>query len=194
MAVKPFGGAYLVDAEDEATQFVTLGDSSCSCGGSDGDDRCKHVRRVAIEINLGRVPPPSGHSIPCQGCGDRVDVSVADDPPHLCPDCDVEPGDLVFDREGDADTPLLVVSAPGLPADEVAVPGADVTVAAYPGNGDYRSSAPVVEAVFPQAVSTDRPPRRYLFPVPRLTKPESVEEDASPRREALRPGWTGTPA
>lgn len=194
MSVKPFGGAYLVDCDDEPTRFVRLGDSNCSCGGTDGDDRCKHVRRVAIEINIGRVPPPSGRSIPCQGCGTAVDVSVADDLPHLCPECNVEPGDLVVDREGDANTPLLVVSGPGLPADEVTVPEADVSVAEYSGNDDYRSSAPVVEAVFPQSVSTDRPPRRYLFPVPRLTKPDRLEDAETPRREALTGGWTGNPA
>lgn len=194
MAVKPFGGAYLVDAEDEGTQFVRLGDGACSCGGGDGDDRCKHLRRVAIEINLGRVPPPSGRSISCQGCASAVDVSVADDPPHLCPDCAVAPGDLVVDREGDASTPLLVVSGPGLPAEDVTVPGTDVTVAAYDCNDEYRARAPVVEAVFPQSVSTDRPPRRYLFPVPRLAKPDSLDEEETPRREALTAGWTGNPS
>ena len=194
MAVKPFGGGYLVDCESEPTRFVRLGDSNCSCGRNDGDDRCKHVRRVAIEINLGRVPPPSDGSIPCQGCGTHVDVSVADDPPHLCRDCHLRPGDVVIDREGDENTPLLVVSRPGLPADEVTIPEMDSTVASYPGNGDYRPGAPVVEAVFPRSVSTDRRPKRYLFPVPRLTKPDSQRGGEPPRREALTGGWTNSPA
>ena len=193
MAVKPFGGAYIVDCEDDGTHFVTLGEANCSCGGSEGERRCKHVRRVAIEINLGRVPPPSERSVACQGCGSEVSVSVADDPPHLCPACDAEPGDLVVDREGDPNTPLLVVSPPGHPANEVGIPGAGVTVADYPGNGNYPDGAPVVEAVFPQSVSTDRPPRRYLFPVPRLAKPPAVADGDEPRREALTGGWTGRP-
>lgn len=194
MAVKPFGGAYIVDCDSEETHFVTLGESNCSCGGSDGDERCEHLRRVAIEINLGRIPPPSGRSIACPGCGESVSVSVADDPPHLCADCHFGPGDLVVDREGDPNTPLLVVSSPGLPADEVRVPETDVTVADYSGNEQYRGSAPVVEAVFPQSVSTDRPPQRYLFPVSRLTKPDSLREPDEPSREALTGGWTGNPA
>ncbi len=193
MAVKPFGDAYIVDCGSDESHFVRLGDSDCSCGGNDADERCAHVRRVAIEINLGRVPPPSGQSIQCRGCGETVPVSVADDPPHLCSACHVRPGDLVVDREGDGNTPLLVVSRPGLPADQVPVPDAEGTVADYPGNGSYRASAPVVEAVFPRSVTTDRPPRRYLFPVPRLSKPESLAEAEKPRREALTGGWTGTP-
>lgn len=190
MAVKPFGDAYVVDCESDGTQFVRLTDGECSCDERDGTDRCKHLRRVAIEINLGRVPPPSERTVACRGCDAEVGVSVADDQPHLCADCRLAPGDLVVDREGDPNTPLLVVSGPGQPADEVPVPGGDCTVASYPGNDRYPADAPVVEAVFPGAVSVERPPRRYLFPVSRLVTPANVTESQGPRREALRPGWT----
>lgn len=131
-----------------------------------------HVRRVAIEINLGRVPPPAESAVECAGCDRRVPVSAADDPPYLCPDCHLEPGDLVIDVEGDERTPLLVVSDPGLLADAVSVPDDGRTVCEYPGNGDHPPDAPVVEAVYPRAVSVDRAPRRYLFPVVRLGKPD----------------------
>jgi hypothetical protein len=169
MTVRPFGDAYLVDCDD-ATHFVSLAPSTCSCR-DDGDDRCEHVRRVAIEINLGRVPPPSERTVDCRGCGRAVGVSAADSPPVLCSECHLEPGDLVVDVEGDGETPLLVVSSPGRPADLVTLPDDDRTVAEYPDNEAYPPDVPVVEAIYPRAVSTDRDPRRYLFPIARLRRP-----------------------
>ncbi|MDG5776606.1 SWIM zinc finger family protein [Haloarculaceae archaeon H-GB2-1] len=170
MSVRPFGDSYLVDAED-GTHFVSLGESNCSCDAA--NDPCKHIRRVAIEINIGRLPPPDGRTVECPGCGDDVPISAAQESPTLCRDCDLQPGDLVVDAEGSPETPLIVVSSPGPPAELVPVSDAECTVADYPGNGDYDSEVPVVEVIYPQAVSTDRPPRRYLFPVTRLAKPTS---------------------
>lgn len=175
MSVRPFGDSYLVSCPD-GTEFVSLGETNCSCEAT--ADVCKHVRRVAIEINRGRVPPPEEDTVPCRACDAEVPVSVAEEPPFLCRDCDLEPGDIVIDTEGCPDTPLLVVSSPGRAAEMVALPGDDRTVAEYPGNGDHPRDAPVVEAIYPQAVSTDRSPRRYLFPVTRLTRPE----DRDPQR------------
>ncbi|WP_436928011.1 SWIM zinc finger family protein [Halosimplex amylolyticum] len=171
MTVRPFGDGYLVDCEG-GTHYVSLAPSDCSCPGSADDARCEHVRRVAIEINLGRVPPPAERTIPCRGCDRRVAVSAADSPPALCAECHLEPGDVVVDAEADEETPLLVVSEPGRPADVVALPDDDRTVASYPGNDGYPADEPVVEAVYPQAVSTRRDPQRYLFPLARLRRPE----------------------
>lgn len=151
------------------------GDDLTDGGDSDDGDRCVHVRRVAIEINLGRVPPPSEHTVECGGCDRAVAVSAADAPPYLCPECRLEPGDVVVDTDGDAETPLLVVSEPGRPADLVTVPDEERTVAEYPGNDRHATDAPVVEAVYAHAVSTDRQPRRYLFPLTRLGKPGASE-------------------
>lgn len=171
MTVRPFGAGYLVDCET-GTHYVSLAPSDCSCGGAPADDRCQHVRRVAIEINLGRVPPPSERTVACRGCGRQVAVSAGDSPPALCSDCHLEPGDVVVDVDGDGE-PLLVVSEPGRPADLVALSDGDRTVADYPGNDHYPPDAPVVEAVYPRAVSTDRDPRRYLFPLSRLRRPNA---------------------
>ncbi|MFC7142998.1 SWIM zinc finger family protein [Halosimplex aquaticum] len=171
MTVRPFGDGYLVDCEG-GTEYVSLAPSDCSCPESADDARCEHVRRVAIEINLGRVPPPAERTVPCRGCDRQVAVSAADSPPALCAECHLEPGDVVVDAEADEETPLLVVSEPGRPADVVALPDDDRTVASYPGNDGYPPDEPVVEAVYPQAVSTRRDPQRYLFPLARLRRPE----------------------
>jgi hypothetical protein len=170
MTVRPFGDGYLVDCEG-GSQYVSLAPSDCSCADSDEDARCEHVRRVAIEINLGRVPPPSERTVPCAGCGRQVAVSAADSPPPLCTACHLEPGDLVVDGAGDGERPLLVVSEPGRPADVVALPD-DGTVADYPGNDEYAADDPVVEVVYPRSIRPDRPPRRYSFPLSRLSTPE----------------------
>ena len=191
MTVRPFGDAYLVEC-DEGTYHVSLAPSTCSCGGSTAENRCEHVRRVAIEINLGRVPPPSERTVPCAGCRRQVAVSAADSPPPLCAECRLEPGDLVVDETGDAETPLLVVSEPGRPADLVALPDDGRTVADYPGNGGYAADEPVVEVVYPRAVSTDEPPRRYLFPLGRLTRPGRAP--GPPEREGAVPSAGETAA
>lgn len=180
MTVRPFGEGYLVDC-DGGTHYVGLAPSNCSCGESPAEDRCEHVRRVAIEINLGRVPPPSERTVPCAGCDRRVAVSAADSTPALCAECRLEPGDVVVDEAGDGETPLLVVSAPGRPADVVALTGDDRTVADYPGNDGYPADEPVVEVVYPRTVSTDRSPRRYRFPLARLERPD--RDDRPPERD-----------
>lgn len=185
MTVRPFGDAYLVDCEDD-THYVRLAPSRCSCDGP-ADDYCEHVRRVAIEINLGRVPPPTERTVECARCGRAVAVSAADEPPALCAECHLEPGDVVVDAEGDGETPLLVVSEPGRPAAFVPVPDDDRTVAEYPTNDRYPPDAPVVEVVYPQAVTTDREPRRYLFPLTRLRTPD--RDRRPPERDS--PATTG---
>ena len=180
MTVRPFGDGYLIDCES-GSQYVSLAPTDCSCDAATDENRCEHVRRVAIEINLGRVPPPAERTVPCRGCDRQVAVSAANSPPALCGECHLKPGDVVVDNEGDGETPLLVVSEPGLPADVVSLPDDGRTVAEYPGNDGYPPGEPVVEAVYPQAVSTGREPRRYLFPLARLSRPER-ERQTPPER------------
>jgi len=173
MTVRPFGDGYLVDCAD-STHYVSLGPGGCSCENTT-ENHCEHVRRVAIEINLGRVPPPSERTVECRGCGRSVGVSAADSPPALCGECHLEPGDVVVDAEGDGETALLVVSEPGPPAEFVTVPDDGRTVADYASNDGYPDDAPVVEVVYPGDVSTDREPRRYLFPLARLRQPDGPD-------------------
>jgi hypothetical protein len=175
MTVSPFGDAYLVDCQEE-TRYVTLGPGECSCGQAAPEDPCEHVRRIAIEINLGRVPAPGERTADCSGCGRPVAVTAADSPPPLCPECHLAPGDVVVDIEGETETPLLVVSEPGRPADMVTVHGEEQTVAEHPTNDGFPPDSPVVEAIYPQAVSTDREPRRYLFPLARLRTPTALDD------------------
>ena len=48
--------------------------------------RCKHLRRVAIEINEGRVPPPGKEAVECARCQSVifVDEKTAAAGPHFC--------------------------------------------------------------------------------------------------------------
>lgn len=59
MAVAPLEDSYLVETESGGSYVVDPVDGTCTCP----DQRirqevCKHLRRVAIEITAGRVPPP----------------------------------------------------------------------------------------------------------------------------------------
>lgn len=172
MAVRPLGdGRYAVDSASGRTYVVDLDGGRCSCPDSEiRGELCKHARRVAIEINQGRVPSPD-EPLRCRGC-DREVSDVADDSPRLCDDCLLEPGDLVFDRERDRDTPLLVVSITDRRADDVEIPGTGRTVAEYRENRTYPPSDPVVEVVYPRSIRADRSPRRYSFPLSRLAEPD----------------------
>ena len=171
MAVRPLAdGRYAVDSESGATYVVDLGRGHCSCPDSEiRGELCKHARRVAIEINQGRLPAPR-RTATCAACGRETAVAT-DDEPVLCSDCRVEPGDLVYDRERGPDVPMLVVAVTDRRADEVPIPEADTTVARYGDNRRYPASDPVVEVVYPRSVRPERPPRRYSFPISRLARP-----------------------
>lgn len=180
MAVRPLGdGRYAVDSASGATYVVNLRTGDCSCPDSEiRGALCKHARRVAIEINQGRVPGPD-QPIRCRACGREMALNVPDKAPRLCEDCRLAPGDLVFDRERDRDTPLLVISVTDRRADEVEIPDVERTVWEYGDNRKYSPSDPVVEVVYPHSVRTDRQPRRYSFPISRLVKLEDREEQST---------------
>lgn len=170
MAVHPLGrGRYAVDSQSGATYVVTLPASDCSCPDHEiRGERCKHLRRVAIEINEGRVPPPGKERGTCAAC-DREGF-VPEGGPALCGDCFLERGDVARDREtGDL---VVVVRATDRRADEVTVGDTDTTVAAYETNRDYPDDDPVVEVVYPfsepRADLADL--KRYSFPLSRLER------------------------
>jgi len=148
MAVRPLeDAAYAVESESGATYVVDLADRSCSCPDHRiRGETCKHLRRVAIEISTRRVPPPGRRWATCAACGVETTVPRDAEPPHLCPACHLEPGDVVFDRE--TDDRLVVQAVTDRRADEVTVDAADTTVADYPTNDGYPTDDLVVEASY----------------------------------------------
>jgi hypothetical protein len=179
MAVIPLGnGEYdVVTGDDRRTVYtVSLPARECTCPDSRlRDARCKHLRRVAIEITEGRVPAPGQRTAVCDGCGERL-FAAADAPdPVYCRGCTLRPGETVLDRA--TDDLLVVVRTTDRRANAVSIPGTEYTVATYPGNDGYDPDDRVVEVVYPLPSDADpddvaeRPPRRYSFPRGRLRRP-----------------------
>lgn len=176
MAVRPLGESrYAVDAESGATYVVDLTGPSCTCPDNQiRGQRCKHLRRVAIEITSHRVPPPGKTWAVCDAC--RTETFAAEDAPgpHLCPACHLDPGDVVIDREtGDR---LVVRTVTDDRADEVSIDAAETTVADYSTNEGYPSDDLVVEVSYLSDLASDRNrERRYSFPLSRLEPADDAE-------------------
>jgi len=164
MAVHPLGETYAVESESGARYIVDPREGTCSCPDARmRDETCKHLRRVAIEITAGQVPPPGEHPA-CRSCG--AETTPNEEPPVLCATCALEPGDIVLDREtGDR---LVVVRVTPRRADEVEIAATNTTVAGHPSNEGYPDDDPVVEAVYVADVTRRDDPRRYAFPLARL--------------------------
>ncbi|MFC7232034.1 SWIM zinc finger family protein [Saliphagus sp. GCM10025308] len=178
MSVLPLGdGLYEVEAGSGATYLADLEAGRCTCPDHVfRDARCKHVRRIAIEITEGRTPPPGQLAVPCFDCGDPTFVDEDGpeaDGPAYCDEHAVYPGDRVRDREtGDR---LTVVDVSDLRADAVHISAADTSVADYVTNRRYDPDVPVVGAVYPHATVARNGPvpeslRVYVFPRTRLEK------------------------
>ncbi|WP_332897673.1 SWIM zinc finger family protein [Haladaptatus sp. CMSO5] len=175
MAVRQLpDGRYAVDSESGATYVVDLAHHECSCPDYElRHAKCKHLRRVALEITLGRVPPPGKFTTKCAVCGDRVVARRGEPRPYLCSDHKLEAGDRVTDREtGDR---LIVYRVTTDRADEVEIPSANTTVAGYPGNHRYDAADLVVEVVYPSDTLRRTRLRRYSFPYSRLARPAEVD-------------------
>ncbi|MCT9095096.1 SWIM zinc finger family protein [Haloarchaeobius sp. HME9146] len=178
MLVTAFGGdVYEVETEPGHRYLANVVAGRCTCPDHlFRDARCKHLRRVAIEITEGRVPPPGHVAVPCAVCSEEVFVRTASADPHLCPRHRFQRGDVARDRETGG--LVLVVAVSNRRADEVRIPSQDCTVAEYATNRAYPASDPVVSAVYPAVrVTGDGPApeslRVYSFPVSRLVRPES---------------------
>ncbi|MEF8914721.1 SWIM zinc finger family protein [Natronomonas sp.] len=154
MAVRSLGaGRYAVESQSGATYMVNLPRSDCTCPDHEiRGERCKHLRRVAIEVTEGRVPPPGKKRADCAGCG--RESFVPETGPELCGDCWLERGDLATDKET-GDTVVVYRLAEEL-AHERYIEAADSTVADYPKNEGYPSDDPVVEVVYPFSGSAAR--------------------------------------
>lgn len=171
MTVRPLGdGRYGVTGASGHRYLVSLAADWCTCPDHlMRGERCKHLHRVSQEVAAGSVPGPDQRITLCAVC-DRETAVHPDVEPPLCRNCRLTPGEVAIDREtGD---PVVVVAVLTDRADEVAIPEARTTVAAYPGNRSYPSRDPVVRVVYPgsiPAVTGDgRPPKRYAFPISRL--------------------------
>lgn len=170
MAVRPLGaGRYAVESQSGETYLVSLPRSDCTCPDHEiRGERCKHLRRVAIEVTEGRVPPPGKTRTQCAVCS-RPSF-VPESGPAVCGDCWLERGDLATDREtGDT---VVVYRLAEETAEERYIDVVDCTVAEYPKNEGYPADDPVVEVVYPfsgdaEADIDERP--RYAFPYSRLT-------------------------
>ncbi|WP_263021050.1 SWIM zinc finger family protein [Natronobiforma cellulositropha] len=177
MAVLALGdGLYEVESEEEHTYLVDIDAGRCTCPDHVFRGvRCKHVRRVAIEITDGRVPPPGRIVRECAECARPLIVEEETPTPVYCPAHTLYPGDAVRDREtGDR---LTVVDVSPLRADHVRIRETECTVSEYGSNASYDPDVPVVGAVYPHArvarngVVPDSL-KVYVFPRPRLERVE----------------------
>ncbi|SEA22365.1 SWIM zinc finger [Haloplanus vescus] len=176
MAVRPLrDGRYAVET-DGGTYVVDLDARSCTCPDAQiRDARCKHRRRVALDVTDGLVPPPGQRTAVCAVCGGRTFVPTGDDAPALCARHAIDPGTLVSDREtGDR---LVVVAATGDRADSVATDEGRL-VADYPSNADYGRHEPVFRAVYLDALRRGGDVTHYAFPASRLRP--VTDRDAGP--------------
>ncbi|NGM68797.1 SWIM zinc finger family protein [Natronolimnobius sp. AArcel1] len=175
MSVLALGdGLYEVESASDSTYLVDLEAGRCTCPDHIFRGvRCKHIRRVAIEITEGRTPPPGNIAVECHDCGAFVFVAEDDPAPHYCAEHTLWPGDTVHDREtGDR---LTVVDVSEYRADAVRIAAADCTVAEYATNSEYEPDVPVVGAIYPHASvrSNGVVPaslRVYVFPRTRLER------------------------
>jgi hypothetical protein len=183
MVVRPLrDGRYAVET-DGATYVVDLEPHACTCPDHQlRGARCKHLRRVALDVTAGRVPPPDERTAVCAVCGRRTFVPTAATGPALCDRHAVPPGSTVRDREtGDR---LLVVGPPGDRADHVETDEGRL-VADYPSNADYGRHEPVVVAVYVDALCRDGHAKTYAFPASRLRRrDDTVDGDADSKLTA----------
>lgn len=175
MGVRALGrGTYEVVGQSEDAYLVDLPAGRCTCPDHRfRDERCKHVRRVAIEITAGRVPAPDQIVTDCERCGETVFRDHDASAPHLCPAHELSIGDTVYDRE--TGNRLLVVGLGDRRADDVSISTARGTVADHYSNREYDADDPVVSVVYPDSFElTEWGPvpdslTVYSFPRPRLT-------------------------
>ncbi|GAB7019165.1 hypothetical protein JCM18750_20260 [Halostagnicola bangensis] len=175
MSVLALGdGLYEVESESENTYLIDLKAGRCTCPDHVFRNvRCKHIRRVAIEITAGRVPPLGQIAVECTDCGESIFVDEDEGGPFYCERHRIYPGVTVRDRE--TNDRLTVVGVSNLRADYVRIPDAGSTVAEYGTNEEYDPDTPVVGAVYPHATVARNGVvpdslKVYVFPRTRLER------------------------
>lgn len=165
MTVRPLrDGRYVVETGG-GTYVVDLDDGTCTCPDhAIRGARCKHLRRVAVEVTAGRVPAPDERTGACAVCGAALFVPMAAQGPRLCERHERRPGDVVRDRETGG---LLVVREATTERADEHLTDEGRPVADYPTNADYGAHEPVVLATY-LAAGTGGGSRRYAFPASRL--------------------------
>jgi hypothetical protein len=186
MTVRPLRDRRYVVETDGGTYVVDVERRTCTCPDhAIRGARCKHLRRVAIEITERRVPAPHERPAVCAVCGDETFVPLGATGPQLCDRHTVAPGDVVTDRE--TGTTLVVVAPTSERADAVETREGRL-VADYESNRHYGRHEPVVTAVY----LDDRPPRRrYRFPASRLRSVPGTDRLSLPELAHVA-GETGT--
>ena len=171
MTVRPLRDRRYVVETDGGTYVAALNAGTCTCPDhAIRGLRCKHLRRVAMEVTAGSVPAPNERVGACAVCGAETFVPLDDPGSHLCDRHAFEPGEVVRDRESDE---RLVVVAVTTERDDAYRTGEDRTVDGYATNAAYGAHEPVVEAVYADAVRPGRGAadcERYAFPASRLTR------------------------
>jgi hypothetical protein len=163
-------GRYVVETEG-GTYVVALDDGTCTCPDhAIRGARCKHLRRVAMEVAAGAAPAPDERVAVCAVCGGEAFVPRDADGPQLCARHGFEPGALVRDRA--TREHLLVVAVTNRRADAYRTEEGR-TIDEYDTNVEYGTHEPVVEAVYIDSLRPDREvgdAKRYGFPASRLTR------------------------
>jgi len=158
-------------ADDGGTYVVALDAGTCTCPDhAIRDSRCKHLRRVAMEVTAASVPAPDQRVGACAVCGAETFVPFDAGGAHLCDRHAFEPGTVVRDRE--TGKRLVVVEVTAERADAYRTEEGRA-VAEYPTNAEYGVHEPVVEAVYAESVRPGRSVAdcdRYGFPASRLTR------------------------
>ncbi|QZY00900.1 SWIM zinc finger domain-containing protein [Halobaculum rubrum] len=174
---------YLVDT-DGGTYVVDLGSDTCTCPDhAIRGSRCKHLRRVDMEVGIGRVPAPGERVAACAVCGDGVFVPARETGAFLCGDHRPAVGSFVRDRE--TDKRLVVTGVTTDRADEYATEEG-TPIADYETNADYGNHEPVIEAVYAGNAPASPGPmdvsgrKRYGFPASRLRRLDPTDRPETP--------------
>ncbi|UIO99828.1 SWIM zinc finger family protein [Halobaculum sp. CBA1158] len=185
MAVYPLrdDDRYLVDTEG-GSYVVDLASDACTCPDhAIRGQRCKHLRRVDMEVGIGRVPAPGERVAACAVCGDGVFVPVRETGAFLCGEHRPAIGSFV--RDSEADKLLVATGVTTERADEYETDEGR-PISGYETNADYGDHEPVVEAVYVgNALASPGPldvsgRRTYGFPASRLRRLDPAERPSVP--------------